>query len=406
MEKQIYIFHVDLDAFFVSVERVLDPKLIGKPVIIGGEPTSRGVVAAASYEARKFGIHSAMPLYQAYNLCRNAIFLHGHHDKYIEYSRSIKEILRRYAPRVEMSSIDEAYLDMTGCERLYGNMVSFAWFLQKTIREELSLPISIGVGSNKMIAKVASDAAKPEGILIVTHGYEKEFLSPLYVEVLPGVGKITLGLLHDYGIHSVGQMAMFDKIILRELFGVSGEMLFEYAHGIGEQNFYEGRKRKSISKSMTFSKDLADKNLVERYLLSLIEGICFSMRDEKIKGRTISVRVRYSDFKEVQRARTILFPTNDDIIIFSIASELFRNAVTRRISIRLVGVEISNLSEDITQEEIFNHKENKWERILACEQKLRVKYGKGIIGFATAYRMKRKTDQDTPKRTVIESIAA
>jgi DNA polymerase IV len=388
MEKQIYIFHVDLDAFFVSVERVLDPKLIGKPVIIGGEPTSRGVVAAASYEARKFGIHSAMPLYQAYNLCRHAIFLNGHHEKYSEYSHRTREILQRYAPKVEMASIDEAYLDMTGCERLYGNMVSFAWFLQKIIRDELSLPISIGVGSNKMIAKVASDAAKPEGILFVMNGYEEEFLKPLYVEVLPGVGKVTLQLLHDYGIHSVGQMAMFDKIILRELFGVSGEVLHDYAHGRGEQYFYEGRKRKSISKSMTFDKDLADKNLVERYLLSLIESICFNMRSEQIKGRTISIRVRYSDFKEIQRARTMFFSTNDDITIFSIASALFRNAVSRRVSIRLIGLEISNLCEDITQEEFFNHKENKWDRLLACEQKLRVKYGKSIIGFATSYRMK------------------
>jgi DNA polymerase-4 len=402
MEKQTYIFHVDLDAFFVSVERILDPKLIGKPVIIGGEPKSRGVVAAASYEARKFGIHSAMPLYQAYNLCKHAIFLHGHHDKYAYYSDQVQEIMLKYAPRIEITSIDEAYLDMTGCERIYGNMMRFALSLQKCVRDELKLPISIGIGSNKMIAKVASDASKPEGVLFVTPGFEKEFLAPLYVEVLPGVGKVTLELLHNYGIHSVGQLALFDKTVLRELFGVSGEILYQYSHGQGDQNFYEGRKRKSISKSLTFSKDLVDKTLIERYLLNLIECICFKMRKEKILGKTISLRIRYSDFKDVQRSKTLIFPTNDDIIVFSLVSELFRNSVTRRLSIRLVGVEISNLCDDISQEELFNQKGNKWERILACEQKLKIKYGKDIIGFATSYRIRRNakkisTGTDLPK---------
>jgi DNA polymerase IV len=390
MERTIYIYHVDLDAFFVSVERILDPKLNGKPVIVGGEPNSRGVVAAASYEARKFGIHSAMPLYQAYNLCRNAVFLNGHHEEYVKYSRAVRDILYQYAPKVEMTSIDEAYLDMTGCEILYKNMISFATFLQSTIMEKLSLPISIGIGSNKMIAKVASDASKPKGILIVMNGMEKEFLAPLRVEVLPGVGKATLELLHNYGIHTVSQLAMFDKILLREIFGICGETLYEYAHGLGDTNFYEGRKRKSISKSTTFEKDLADKNLIERYLLNLIESICFKLRKECMKGKTISIRIRYSDFKDVQRSRTIPIPTNDDIIVFSIASELFRSSVTRRISIRLIGIEISNFSEDIVQEEFFNYKENKWEKVLFSEQKLRVKYGKDIIGFASAYRMKKK----------------
>jgi DNA polymerase IV len=398
MEKQVYIFHVDLDAFFVSVERVLDPKLNGKPVIIGGEPKSRGVVAAASYEARKFGIHSAMPLYQAYNLCRNAVFLHGHHEKYSEYSKSVKDILCRYAPKVQMASIDEAYLDMTGCEKLYGNIFSFACFLQDVIRKELSLPISIGIGSNKMIAKVASDASKPKGVLYITPGYEKEFLAPLNVEALPGVGKVTQEILHKYGIYSIGQLAMFDKVVLRELFGVSGEVLYDYAHGVGEFRFYEGRKRKSISKAVTFTKDISDRNLIERCLLNLIESVCFNMRDEEIRGRTISVKVRYTDFKDVQRSKTIQLPTNDDILVFSIASALFRSVVTRRISIRLIGIEISNLSEDISQEEMFCRIDNKWEKILACEQKLKVKYGRDIVGFAASYKMRKKSK--------ISSIAA
>ncbi len=391
MKNQTYIFHVDLDAFFVSVERLLDPKLIGKPVIVGGDPKSRGVVAAASYEARKYGIHSAMPLIQAYNLCRHAIFVSGSHGKYSEYSKRVKEILARYAPKMEMTSIDEGYLDFTGCERLYKNILAFASTLQKTIKQETGLPISIGIGSNKMIAKVASDASKPEGILAVMPGYERDFLAPLRVEVIPGVGKVTLQNLHSYGINYVGELAMFDKAVLREIFGVAGETLYNYAHGFGDDKFYEPRQRKSMSKAITFPKDIADKNLVDRYMLGIIESICFELRKKQLRGRTISIKVRYSDFKDAQRSQTLLSPTNDDIVIYDVASKLFKKAVTRRLSIRLISVEISNFCEDIEQPEIFTFEKDKWEKVFASEQKIRTKYGKNIIGFANSFGMKRKS---------------
>jgi len=390
MKRQTYIFHVDLDAFFVSVERLLDPSLIGKPVVVGGDPKSRGVVCAASYEARKFGIHSAMPLSQAYNLCRHAVFVNGSQTKYSEYSKQVKDILARYAPKMEMTSIDEGYLDFTGCERLYKNILAFASFLQKTIKAETGLPISIGIGSNKMIAKVASDASKPEGILAVMPGYEKHFLAPLRVETIPGVGKVTMNMLHNYGINYVGELAMFEKTVLREIFGVSGEMLYKYAHGFGEDQFFEPRQRKSISKAITFSKDISDRKLVDKYMLGLIENICFELRKKQLRGKTISIKVRYSDFKDVQRSHTLFVPTNDDITIYSIASKLFMKAVTRRLSIRLISVEISNFCEDIEQSEIFVFKKDKWEKVLASEQKIRTKYGKNIIGFANSFGMKRK----------------
>lgn len=389
MKRQTYIFHVDLDAFFVSVERLLDPTLIGKPVIVGGNPKSRGVVCAASYEARKYGIHSAMPLIQAYNLCRHAIFVNGSHTKYSEYSKQVKDILARYAPRIEMTSIDEGYLDFTGCERLYKNMLAFASFLQKTIKAETGLPISIGIGTNKMIAKVASDASKPEGILAVMPGYEKYFLAPLRVEVIPGVGKVTMQMLHNYGINYVGELAMFDKAVLREIFGVSGEMLFNYANGMGDDQFYEPRQRKSMSKAITFSKDIADKKIVDKYMLGIIENLCYDLRKKQMRGKTISIKVRYSDFKDVQRSQTLLFPTNDDIVIYDVASKLFKKAVTRRLSIRLISVEVSNFCEDIEQSEIFIFEKDKWEKVLASEQKIRTKYGKNIIGFANSFGMKR-----------------
>ena len=203
------IFHLDLDAFFVSVERILDPSLNGKPVIVGGDPHGRGVVAACSYEARVYGLHSAMPIRQAFKLCPGGIYLHGHHDEYVRFSRAVKNILTNYAPLIQQASVDEFYMDFTGCRKIYGSMFTFASRLQEEIRRKLSLPCSIGIGSNKTVAKIGSDCMKPMGITYIVPGMEKEFLYHMPVETIPGVGNVMLRELNNKGFYVIGDITIF-----------------------------------------------------------------------------------------------------------------------------------------------------------------------------------------------------
>ncbi len=260
------IFHLDLDAFFVSVERILDPKLNGKPVIVGGDPHGRGVVAACSYEARKYGLHSAMPIRNAFKLCPRGIYLHGHYSEYSRYSKAVKNILSSYAPVIEQASIDEFYMDFTGCEKIYGNFIQFAEKLQKEIWEKLSLPCSIGIGSNKTIAKIGSDCMKPQGITYVVPGLEKEFLAPMPVETIPGVGKITLKELNDKGFYKIGDISKAPQEFFSGAFGKSGIYLWRKANGLGTDFLTIEREQKSISKETTFEKDESNKEVVENTL--------------------------------------------------------------------------------------------------------------------------------------------
>ena len=215
-------FHIDMDAFFVSVEELFDPSLKGKPVVVGGRPDQRGVVSAASYAARKFGVHSAMPLRTAYKLCPQAIFVDGHRERYVEYSHKVYEVLQRFSPRVEMASIDEAYMDMTGTERLHGPPLEAAHKLHEAVTAATGLNCSIGIASSRMVAKVCSDQAKPNGVLWIPPGQEANFLAPLEVRKIPGVGKVTEQNLHAVGIRLVGDLAKLDPAFVEERFGQIG----------------------------------------------------------------------------------------------------------------------------------------------------------------------------------------
>ncbi|MGA9293371.1 MAG: DNA polymerase IV [Ignavibacteriaceae bacterium] len=229
------IFHLDLDAFFVSVERIFDPKLEGKAVIVGGDPQGRGVVAACSYEARKFGLHSAMPIRTAFKLCPHGIYLHGHHGEYSNYSKAVKNLLEKYAPSIEQASIDEFYMDFTGCQNIYSPFYDFARFIQNEINRKLSLPCSIGIGTNKTIAKIASDFKKPKGIILVEPGEEKKFLSDLPAEKMPGIGKATLQYLQNRGIYTVGEIAELPQDFFAAAFGKFGIDLWKKANGMGTE---------------------------------------------------------------------------------------------------------------------------------------------------------------------------
>ncbi len=372
------IFHIDMDAFFVSVERILDPCLEGKAVIVGGDPHGRGVVAACSYEAREYGLHSAMPIRTAYKLCPHGIYLHGHGKEYGRYSRAVKCLLEKYFPVIEQASIDEFYLDFTGCEKIYGPPPKFAERVQKEIWEKFNLPCSIGIASNKTIAKIASDFKKPKGITYVPHGKEKEFLAPLPIERIPGIGKATLPKLRARGFRFVSDIADTSQDYITTLLGKFGIDLWEKANGYGSDYLHTEHERKSISKETTFDKDIVGKTQIENILFELTGKVCQLLRNEGWQTSTVSIKLRYSDFVTLTRAKTVI-PTDDDKVIYNAAVDLFRKAYTRRVGIRLIGIHLSNLSHFTEQDVLFEDEEVIRKRMIRAVMRIRDKYGYNSI---------------------------
>jgi DNA polymerase-4 len=386
------IFHLDLDAFFISVERILDPSLEGKPVIVGadprvdahGQPHGRGVVAACSYETREFGVRSGIPVRQACQLCPTGLFIHGSHKEYSRFSRAVKNILERYAPVLEQASIDEFYLDFTGCERIYGHPYFFASRIQAEIKRELHLPCSIGIASNKFVAKVASDYAKPEGITFVLPGQEVEFLSPLPVERMPGVGEVTQRELNARGFYTIGQIANTSSEYFQIVFGKWGKAIHDHALGKGTEFLIphdERHEQKSISREETYGTDTTDKRVVEKTLFELVEDVCDSLRKENWMASKVGIKLRYSDFVTLTREKTLSSPTNDDKIIYETAVELFRKAYTRRVSVRLIGVRLTKFCEFSEQEILFPTIEDKRQKLLKSIDRIRTKYGMEIVRY-------------------------
>jgi len=377
------IFHLDLDAFFVEVERILDPSLKGKPVIVGGDPkVGRGVVAACSYEARKFGLHSGMPIRTAYRLCPNGTYVHGNHDEYSHYSKAVKKILQQYAPIVQQASIDEFYLDMTGCENVYGSLFAFASFLQNEIRQKLSLPCSIGIGSNKTIAKIGSDCMKPCGITYILPGMEKEFLAPMPVEAIPGVGKVMLKELNAKGFYKIGDITKLPMDYFSAAFGKYGIDLYRKASGEGSEYLVLEHEQKSISHERTFS-DVTSKEFLKEKLFYLTGKVCKEIRDLGWEASTVSIKLRYSDFQTLTRMKTIK-PTDDDEIIFNTAWSMLKNTYTRRVAVRLIGIKLTKFSPYSEQECLFEDYEIKRKKMLRAITRIRDKYGYNIIGFGGA----------------------
>ena len=372
------IFHLDLDAFFVSVERILDPSLKGKPVIVGGDPKyGRGVVTACSYEARVFGLHSAMPIRTAYRLCPHGIYLHGSHNEYSYFSKAVKNILKQYAPVIERASIDEFYMDFTGCRNVYGSLFAFASFLQKEIWEKLSLPCSIGIGSNKTIAKIGSDCMKPQGITYIMSGMEKDFLAPMPVETIPGVGKVTLKDLHSKGIYRIADITNLPQDYFAAAYGKYGIDLYRKANGGGSEYLTVEREQKSISHERTF-KDVTSKQFLKSKLFELTGKVCQDLRNKGWQASTINIKLRYSDFQTLTRSKTIK-PTDDDRTVFDAAWEMMMKAHTRRVAVRLIGVGVSKFSEYAEQEELFEWEEIKRGKMLRAINIIRSHYGYDII---------------------------
>jgi DNA polymerase-4 len=384
-------FHLDMDAFFVSVEELFDPELKGKPVVVGGRPNERGVVSAASYAARKFGVHSAMPLRTAYKLCPQAIFVDGHRERYVEYSHKVYEVLKRFSPRVEMASIDEAYLDMTGTERLHGRPLAAAHRLHDEVKTATKLNNSIGAASSRLVAKIASDQAKPNGVLWIVPGQEARFLGPLDVRKIPGVGKVTERHLHECGIRKVRDLASLDDAFLEGRFGKWGLALAGKARGEDAGGWFDeevadvesgGGNPKSISHENTFSVDTADAARIDAMLVRLSEMVARRLRDHRLYARTVQIKLRYSDFSTFTRSRTLDHASQIDLEIADAARGLFHKAWTGK-PIRLLGVYAQSLEASEGQASLLDDsKTERWRKTLEAVDKMRDKYGDSTVSLA------------------------
>lgn len=345
---QRLICHVDMDAFFVSVEELYDPSLKGRAVVVGGKANQRGVVAAASYEARKFGVHSAMPLRTAGQLCPQATFVEGHPERYREYSRKVLSILNTFSPVVEMASIDEAYLDLTGTERLHGPPLQAAHLLHESITRTTNLRCSLGVASSRLVAKVSSDQAKPNGVLYILPGQEARFLAPLDVRKIPGVGKKMEASLHKIGIRRVGDLADLDEAFLAARFGRWGLALAGKARGTDSGGWFDAEigaeeDPKSISHEHTFNEDTAGAEQLETTLLKLSEMVGKRLREHHLYSRTIQLKLRSEDFTTITRAWSLDHATQLDREIAGSVIRLFREAWDKKTPVRLLGVQAGNL---------------------------------------------------------------
>ncbi len=370
------ILHIDLDAFFASVEQVCNPGLRGRPVIVGGDPTGRGVVSAASYEAREYGVHSAMPMARAKRLCPDGIFLKGDFRKYASASREVCRILRDYSPLVEVVSIDEAYLDLAGLRRLFGAPVDIADRIRKEIKEKLCLSASMGLSTNKLVSKVASDCAKPGGLVRVIAGYESRFLAPLPISRLPGVGKKMNVRLNDLGIFTIGDLAAFDGKLVEMALGRTGLHLHNCARGEGSVTFTEERSPLSISRETTFDTDTADRDQLEGTLTALVERACRSLRRTGMAARTVTIKLRYSDFKTVTGSSTLYRLTTADHEVLSAARATLTRLWSRRSRIRLIGVSLSNFSRTPSQMDLFFRvEENRHSNLYLAIDDIRERFG-------------------------------
>ncbi len=387
-------FHVDMDAFFVSVEELFDPSLKGKPVVVGGRPNERGVVSAASYEARKYGVHSAMPLRTAYKLCPQAVFVDGHPDRYRESSHQVYDVLHSFSPLVEMASIDEAYLDMTGTERLYGPPLKAAHRLHDRMKAATRLNCSVGIATSRLVAKITSDQAKPNGVLWVIPGQEAAFLAPLDVRKVPGVGKVTEKNLHSLGIRKVGDLARLDEAFLKERFGkwglaLAGKSRGEDAGGWYDTEIGEDAGPKSISHEHTFGEDTADLTQLESTLARLSEMVGRRLREHGLHARTIQLKLRYSDFSTITRAHSIGRPTQLDTELFAEIRDLFHANWKLGAAVRLLGVNASSFDENAEQMDLLGEERHeRWTRALAAADRLRDKFGESAVSLAASMRGK------------------
>jgi DNA polymerase-4 len=376
------ILHVDLDAFFAAVEQRDRPELRGKPVIVGGGgPNDRGVVSTASYEARVFGVRSAMPLRTAGALCPDAIFVPVDGRKYARASREVMDILRRFTPLVEPLSIDEAFLDLTGTEALFGTGEEIGRKIKQAIRDEVGLTASVGVAANRLVAKIASDLRKPDGLVVVSAGSEAEFLAPLAIERLWGVGASTRRALADYDVRTIGDLAGLPQDILVRRFGSHGASISLRARGVGDTEVGNEVGAKSISHEHTFDVDTDDWAVMQRTLLALSEGVGSRLRSSRVLASTVAVKIRDTDFVTITRQKTLPDPTDSTDVVWHAAIELTRREV-KGMRVRLLGVAASGLTEQ-QQIPLFAEEDERHRRAVVATDALRKRFGSKVIRRAS-----------------------
>ncbi len=375
IDKNRHITHLDLDTFFVSVERLLNPKLIGKPVLVGGSG-DRGVVASCSYEARKFGIHSAMPMYAAKRLCSHAIIVKGDYEAYSKYSRLVTEVIRDTVPMFEKSSIDEFYIDMSGMDKFFG-CSKFSAELKKKITHESGLPISYALASNKLISKVATNEVKPNGQLEIPFGNERTYLAPLNVTKLPGIGDKTKVLLLNMGVQKVETLAKIPVELMINLLGKNGAELHRRANGIDESPVVPFHEQKSISTENTFQQDTIDLKFLYAELSRMTEKIAFQLRSENRLTGCISVKIRYTDFDTHSAQKSISY-SNQDHILLTTVRDLFTKVHSRRLLIRLIGVRFTDLIPGNYQINLFEDSQEKIRMYQAIDS-IKRQYGEKFI---------------------------
>jgi len=383
------IMHIDLDAFFVSVEQALNPKLQGKPVVVGGRPDRRGVVAAASYEARAFGLHAGMPLATASRLCPQAIFIEGGFPKYREASQRFMAILAEFSPYLEPVSLDEAYLDATGFESIYGSTHQMAVNIKQRIRDELKLCASVGIASGKVVAKVASELSKPDGLLEVAAGDERSFLAPLPIAKLPGVGKKTERILNGLGVHTIGELSTTPLSTLKSHLGASGELLHRYANGIDDREIEPPSAAKSISRETTFGQDTRDRSQLEATLRYLGERVGSELRQRGRQAKCVTLKLRYADFTTLTRRHTLGQASDTDQIIFDTGLKLLKGALAQeKQPIRLIGIGVANFVEPGRQLALLDSSAQRLERLNKAIDRIRNKYGFTAIQTGRTMRLK------------------
>jgi DNA polymerase-4 len=396
---------LDVDTFFVSVERLLDPTLEGKPVVVGGKPGTRGVVTAASYEVRRLGVKSGMSLVEAGKRAPNAIYLPTRYEIYGTYAERVRDVARRFAPTVRVASIDEMYLDFSGCERLYGaedaaggsggedraGEVAIEGAVVKlttAIFDEIGLPASAGIATSKVVAKVASALAKPRGVMLVPSGVERAVLAPLPVRAFPGIGPVGEAKLQAAGYQTLGAVAEASIAELQEIFGAWAASIWRGAQGLGSgdlgrerpafsEHDPEGEVVGSISNERTFREDVSDPASIEAVLCSLCERVCWRARKRNVKARTVTLKLRYADFHTLTRSHTTS-ATNSELELYPVVKEMFAAARTRPLPIRLLGLQLSNLGA-FEQLPLFDRND----RVAAVVDRLRERFGFGTVSLAT-----------------------
>jgi DNA polymerase-4 len=389
------ILHIDMDAFFVSVELLARPELTGLPVIVGGRPDQRGVVTSASYEARRFGVHSAMPLRTAARLCPAGIFLDSHHELYAEWSDRVAAILSKYSPVVEMASIDEAYLDLSGTERLHGAPLAAANKLLREITASTGLPCSGGLAATRLVAKVASEQAKPRGLVWVLSGSESSFLAPLSVRRIPGIGKVTEAALKSLGIETVAQLQLQSLEQLEENFGRWGTALYRKARGIDSYEFFIDAEPKSISHNRTFGHDTNDHSELLSTLSNLCQKAGKRLRDGALHSRTVTLTLRFADFKTITRNHTLAEPSDLDSVLLATIRDLFERSWNGRAKLRLVGVALSSFSSASGQLDLLDPgRREKLERLARTTDRLRDRFGFSKLQLGGSLESHKSADSD------------